>query len=122
MGNLSIWHAPNVSAAANISLWGSWASCFCHLSRSKPYVVGANLMTLKSELEQGEKVIKVQVQSDPSFVHHILICYSSSTYSGTSFLLPNFEELKRWAEELNIYTYEALDSEGELISVEHFEE
>ena len=46
MGNLSIWHAPNVSAAANISLWGSWASCFCHLSRSKPYVVGANLMTL----------------------------------------------------------------------------
>lgn len=46
MGNLSIWHTPNVSAAANISLWGSWASCFCHLSRSKPYVVGANLMTL----------------------------------------------------------------------------
>lgn len=35
-----------MSAAANISLWGSWASCFCHLSRSKPYVVGANLMTL----------------------------------------------------------------------------
>ena len=46
MGNLSVWHAPNVSATANISLWGSRASCFCHLSHSKPYVAGANLMTL----------------------------------------------------------------------------
>ena len=46
MGNLSIWHATNVSVTGNISLWGSRASCFCHLSRSKPYVVGANLMTL----------------------------------------------------------------------------
>lgn len=49
MGNLSIWHAPNVSATANISLWGSRASCFCHLSHSKPYVAGAKLMTLNAQ-------------------------------------------------------------------------
>ena len=54
MGNLSIWHTPNVSAAANISLWGSWASCFCHLSRSKPYVVGANLMTLPLQYQRNK--------------------------------------------------------------------
>ena len=49
MGNLSIWHALNMSATANISLWGSKASCFCYFFHNKPYGAGANLMTLASE-------------------------------------------------------------------------
>ncbi len=76
----------------------------------------------ESELANGEKTIKAQVQSELSFVHHILICYSLSNYKGTSYLLPNFKELKRWAKELNICTYETLGPIGELISVEHFGE
>lgn len=75
-----------------------------------------------SNLANGEKAIKAQVQLDTSFVHHILICYSLSTYEGTSYLLPNFEELKRWAKALKICTYEELDSVGRLVSVEHFGE
>ena len=47
-----------MAAAANISLWGSWASCFCHLSRSKPYVVGANLMTLLHNISHQRKIVK----------------------------------------------------------------
>ena len=46
MGNLSIWHAQNLSATANISLWESRVSCFCHFFHGKPYAAETNLMTL----------------------------------------------------------------------------
>lgn len=74
----------------------------------------------ESELKNGEKVIKMQVQSDSSAVHYIIICYSIITNKGTAYLLPNFEELKRWANEFGICTYEVLDSVGKLLSVEYF--
>ena len=76
----------------------------------------------ESELKNGEKEIKMQVQSDSSVIHYIIVCYSLFSYEGAAYLLPNLEELKRWAKELNICTYEVLDSVGKLISVEYFSE
>lgn len=73
----------------------------------------------ESERENGEKVIKMQVQSDSSGDHYILICYNLSSHMGTAYLLPSFDELKRWAKELNICTYEILDSIGKFVSVEN---
>lgn len=75
----------------------------------------------ESVRKNGEKVIKMQVQSDSSATHYIFICYNASTNKGTAYLLPNFEELKRWARELDICTYDVLDSVGEFISVSYFE-
>ncbi len=75
----------------------------------------------ESARKNGEKVIKMQVQSDLSATHYIFICYNASTNKGTAYLLPNFEELKRWARELDICTYDVLDSVGKFISVSYFE-
>lgn len=75
----------------------------------------------ESAQKNGEKVIKMQVQSDSSATHYIFICYNVSTNKGTAYLLPNFEELKRWARELDICTYDVLDSVGKFISVSYFE-
>jgi len=69
MGNLSIWYVSNVSATANISLWGNWVSCFCHLSRSKPYVAGANLMTLLSEHQKS--FLKILMSHYDSLKEHL---------------------------------------------------
>lgn len=74
----------------------------------------------ESELKKGEKKIKMQVQSDSSAIHYIIICYSIITNKGIAYLLPNFDELKRWANEFDIGTYEVLDSIGKLLSVEYF--
>lgn len=76
----------------------------------------------ESARKNGEKVIKMQVQSDSSATHYIFICYNVSTNKGTAYLLPSFEELKRWARELDICTYDVLDSVGKFISVGYFEE
>ena len=51
-----------MSATANISLWGNWASCFCHFSHSKPYVAGANLMTLVWQ----EETMKIELCIPPN--------------------------------------------------------
>ena len=75
----------------------------------------------ESAQKNGEKVIKMQVQSDSSATHYIFICYNVSTNKGTAYLLPNFEELKRWARELDICTYDVLDSVGKFISVSYFD-
>ena len=67
-------------------------------------------------------VIKMQVQSDSLATHYIFIFYNAPTNKGTAYLLPSFEELKRWAKELDICTYDVLDSVGKFISVSYFEE
>lgn len=76
----------------------------------------------ESTQKNGEKVIKMQMQSDSSVTHYIFICYNASTNKGTAYLLPSFEELKRWARKLGICTYDVLDSVGKFISVGYFEE
>lgn len=72
--------------------------------------------------KNGEKVIKMQVQSDSLATHYIFIFYNAPTNKGTAYLLPSFEELKRWAKELDICIYDVLDSVGKFISVSYFEE
>lgn len=74
-----------------------------------------------AERKRKEKLLKVQVQSDSVLVHYILICFDFSTHAGTSYLFPNFDELKKWAIKLDINTYEVLDSVGNLVSVENME-
>lgn len=47
----------------------------------------------------------------------MLVCFDFSDHRGVCYLLPGFDELKKWADALNISTYESLDQEGGLVSV-----
>lgn len=85
MVNLSIWHAPNVTAAVNISLWGSWASCFCYLSRSNAYVVGINLMTLWAELLLKFQHKKHESESKITYTPNTLLPFIQYTIYYTIF-------------------------------------
>ena len=60
-----------------------------------------------SELRTGKKLLKVQVQLYGLAYYIALMCYDFSTHKGTSYLLPDFDILKKWANALNISTYES---------------
>ena len=62
MGNLPIWHVPNVSVTATLAYVGSQASCFCHFFHSIPYVAGTNLMTL-IQVVNPVKSLKISAKS-----------------------------------------------------------
>ena len=47
----------------------------------------------------------------------MLICFDFFDHKGVCYLLPNTAELKKWAEALNIGTYEALNKAGEVTAV-----
>ena len=71
----------------------------------------------RSELRSRKKLLKVQVQLYGLSYYIALMCYDFSSHTGASYLLPNFDILKKWAHALNISTYESLDAEGNLEAV-----
>lgn len=70
-----------------------------------------------SERNSKRKLLKLQVQNCESGVANMLICFDFSNHKGVCYLLPNAAELKKWAEALNINTYEALNKVGEVTAV-----
>lgn len=70
-----------------------------------------------SERNSKRKLIKLQVQNCSSGIAHMLICFDFSDHTGACYLLPNAEELKKWAKALNINIYEAMNEAGEVTSV-----
>lgn len=70
-----------------------------------------------AERNSKRKLLKIQVQKHSGNFIHMLLCLDYSDHTGTCYLLPNADELKKWAKKLNINTYEELNKAGELISV-----
>lgn len=70
-----------------------------------------------AERNDGRKLIKLQVQTLGFQISIMLVCFDFSDHRGVCYLLPGFDELKKWADALNISTYESLDQEGSLVSV-----
>lgn len=71
-----------------------------------------------SELRSRKKLLKIQVQLYGLSYYICLMCYDFSSHTGRSYLLPDFDIMKKWAHTLNISTYESLDAEGNLEAVE----
>lgn len=72
-----------------------------------------------AERKNNKKLLKIQAQSDSGLNYYMLICFDFSTHTGASYLFPNFDEVKKWANKLGISTYEILDSAGKLVSVKN---
>lgn len=70
-----------------------------------------------SERNSKRKLLKLQVQNCDSGIAHMLICFDFSNHTGVCYLLPNTDELKKWAKALNINTYESLNKAGKVTSV-----
>lgn len=71
-----------------------------------------------SQLKNNQKLLKIQVQSLYFNIYGALACYDFSSYTGVNYLFPNTDELKTWAKALDIGTFELLDAEGNLISIQ----
>lgn len=70
-----------------------------------------------SERNSKRKLIKLQVQNCNSGIAHMLICFDFSDHTGVCYLLPDANELKKWAKAINVNTYEVLNQAGEVTSV-----
>lgn len=75
-----------------------------------------------SERNSKRKLIKLQVQDCNSGTAHMLVCFDFSDHKGVCYLLPDADKLKKWAEVLNINTYEAMNQAGLVTSVKSVKE